>query len=251
MLKFQNVTAYRSGTPIVSDFSCEFRSNAFTAIIGKNGCGKSTVVGCLNGQTRYDGKILLGDRDIKMLSARERAKNIAVLPQILPDSALTVFEIIRLGRNPYLSLSGRLSGEDEQKIEQAAVFTGMTPFLHRKLNRLSGGERQRAYLAMVLSQDTRVIVLDEGTTYMDASGESEFFALIKELMQRLQKTVVMVTHNLSRAVNEADEVLMMHMSGASRLISAKELMNTNLIEEEFGVKKRLFSDGEKERAFYE
>ena len=155
--------------------------STISAIIGKNGSGKSTLISCLTGESKYKGSIFFFDDDISLLSSRQRARIVSLLPQNLPAVLITVEKLVEMGRNPYTDIGKRLSEKDKKQIEKAIESAGITDICHKKLTEISGGERQKAYIAMVLSQNTRVIALDEPTTYMDVQVEKTFPLRVRKI----------------------------------------------------------------------
>ena len=123
------------------------------------------------------------------MAVRERAKLLAILPQVLTTPSVTVEELTAFGRNPYLDFSRRLTQADREAVEAAMAQAGVDGMRGRPVNRLSGGERQKAFLAMILAQDTRILVLDEPTTYMDVAVEAGFFRLLQDLKEKRKKNL--------------------------------------------------------------
>ena len=143
------------------------------------------------------------------MSLKQRSRLVSLLPQTLPAVPITVEKLVEMGRNPYTDIGKRLSQKDKEQIEKAIENAGITDIRHKKLTEISGGERQKAYIAMVISQNTRVIALDEPTTYMDVQAEKTFMSLILELKEKHKKTLLVVMHNLSAAVEIADNILLL------------------------------------------
>lgn len=250
MLTFNNISVKLGGKMILDGVSFRLRPHKITAVIGKNGSGKSTLVSCITGGVKYTGEILYGDKNTALIPSRERAQLIAVLPQILPKTMLTVEELAQMGRVPYLDIGRRLSDNDRQQIRGALEITGMTEMSQRMVNSLSGGERQRAYLAMILAQNTRVIVLDEPTTYMDMENEADFLALAESLKVGPKKTVMLVIHDLTKAVEIADSILVLDGGRAVFFGSADDCVESGVIESTFGVKRTSYETDGIERPLY-
>jgi len=236
-MRFENVSVSRNKKEVLNGISFEIKKGKLTALLGRNGSGKSTLIGCLNGQVKYKGRILLDGIDISEMKIGRKAKEICVLPQILPDSPFTVRELVALGRKPHMGFASRLNAQDENAIASAISMTKLTGFENRPVNRLSGGERQRAFLAMAIAQDTDLIVLDEATTFMDASFEAETYDIFNSLTRENGKTVLAVMHNLTCAVNYADDIAVISDGVISAFGSAGQIRSTQIIETVFGVKK--------------
>lgn len=233
-MKFEKITAFYGSKRTLTNVSFALPPQKCTLLVGKNGCGKSTLLRCLAGQLPCRGSIPL-PRD-----PRERAKKVAYLPQFLPAVPMEAEALVAMGRTPYLNAAGVQTPADTEKIEQAITLTDIEGLRHRRVDTLSGGERQRVYLAMVLAQDTELILLDEPTTHMDMGAAAEFMALLHRLTER-GKTVFAVLHDLNLAVNHADQLLLMEEG---------QLTDPARIEEVFGVKKYSGTDGEKTVFFY-
>lgn len=240
-MQFKNLSAFYGQKQILTDLSFSLAPRRFTALIGKNGCGKSTLLGCVGGQVRHTGEILLGGRPIQSFPPRERAKRIALLPQHLPPAAMETEELVAMGRNPYLNLTGRLQPQDRQKIEEAIALTGIEPLRHELVSTLSGGERQKAYLAMILAQDADILLLDEPTAHMDMGYAADFLQLLRTLTETHGKTVLAVLHDLNAAVSYAHELL---------LIEDGTLTDPACIERVFSVRKAEYNENGTTKYFY-
>ncbi|MBQ8026948.1 MAG: ABC transporter ATP-binding protein [Clostridia bacterium] len=245
MLKINSLYASCGKKQILHGITLDVPKGSFTALIGKNGCGKSTLVSCLGSALDFKGEITVNGRSFNELSRRERAKEIAVMPQLLPNPKITVEELVYLGRNPYLSLSQKASDTDKAEVEKALTSAELTDFRHRTLNTLSGGELRRAYLGMVLAQSTKIIVLDEATAYMDIENESKLLSTVKAQ----NKTVLCVMHDLSAAVEFADRIVLMESGKIKFCASAQAALKEEIIEKSFGVS-RYISESEKETRIF-
>lgn len=250
MLEIKNLSVTKNKKEILQNVSFSVKPHTITAIIGKNGSGKSTLISCLTGECKYKGSIFFSDDDISLLSSKQRARLVSLLPQNLPAVPITVEKLVEMGRNPYTDIGKRLSEKDTEQIEKAIESTGIINIRHKKLTEISGGERQKAYIAMVLSQNTRVIALDEPTTYMDVQVEKSFMELIRELKEKHKKTLLVVMHDLSRAVEIADNILIIHDGKVRSFGKTQDVLQSGAIEEVFGVTKyECDFDGEKNIIF--
>lgn len=251
MIEVRDLSLAYGKKQILKDVSFSCKRGELTAIIGRNGAGKTAAVKCLAGINPYGGQILLDNTDLRKYSVSERAKRISYLPQTLPDSPFTVFELASLGRRPYQMRTGKLTEEDIQNIERALKITDMHSFSMRRVNTLSGGEKQRAYLSMVFAQNTDVIVLDEPSAYMDISVERDVYALLKKFTRDMRKTIISVMHNINYAVNEADSIVVFENGCVRAQMDRDEAKNHDLIEEVFKVKKTVIaSEDGKETTIY-
>ena len=246
MLEIKNISVTKNKKEILHDVSFSVKPHTITAIIGKNGSGKSTLISCLTGENKYKGSVFFSDDDISLLSSKQRARLVSLLPQNLPVVPITVEKLVEMGRNPYTDIGNRLSEKDTQQIEKAIESAGIQNIRHKKLTEISGGERQKAYIAMVLSQNTRVIALDEPTTYMDVQVEKAFMSLIRELKEKHKKTLLVVMHDLSAAVEIADNILLLHEGKVKEFGTTQHVLQSGAIEEVFDVTRyECELDGEK------
>ena len=245
MLEINHLCAGFGRKPVLKDISFRLRPHKLTAVIGKNGCGKSTLCSCISQQVRYTGEILLGGRNLALMTPGERARTVSVLPQILKSPHVTVEELVLFGREPYLDFGKRPQKSDREAVARAISALELDRFSGRFIDGLSGGERQRAYLAMVLAQETRLIVLDEPTTYLDLTYETSFLNFLADLKAKHKKTLLVVMHNLSQAVRYADDLVVIDSGAVCYAGSVEECLEQNIIEAVFGVEKHVFYEDEK------
>lgn len=222
---------------IVKDLSLEIPEGKVTAIIGPNGCGKSTTLKAISRIMPYSGKITFKGRDIKSFSHREFARCLAILTQSPQAPAdLTVSDLVEMGRFPHRGFLGRgSSSEDSKHVEWALEQTNMSGMRHRLLSTLSGGERQRAWIAMALAQRPEVLFLDEPTTYLDICHQLEIMQLLARLNKELGLTVVMVVHELNHAIQYADFVAVIKAGSMVTSGVPKEVITSKLLADVFGV----------------
>lgn len=222
---------------IVHNLSLDIPEGKITAIIGPNGCGKSTTLKAVSRIWPLEkGSITFKGKDIRSFSHREFAQCMAILtqsPQAPTD--LTVQDLVEMGRFPHRGFLGRGDKDDAKHVEWALEQTNMAGMRHRLLHTLSGGERQRAWIAMALAQRPQVLLLDEPTTYLDICHQLEVMQLLVKLNRELGLTVVMVIHELNHAIQYADYVAVIK---AGRLVTCgepKEILTSKLLAEVFKV----------------
>ncbi|HEV7826746.1 MAG TPA: ABC transporter ATP-binding protein [Mycobacteriales bacterium] len=208
LLQTRALTLGHGRRTVVDGMDLDLPPGQVTAIVGPNGCGKSTLLG---GLARIlaprGGSVLLDGRALATLPTREAARRIGLLPQsaVAPEG-LTVRDLVRYGRQPHQGLLRQWSRADALSVEEALAAAGVTALAERPLETLSGGQRQRAWIAMVVAQDTPVVLLDEPTSALDLGHQLEVLELVRALAAR-GRTVVMVLHDLGAACRSADHLV--------------------------------------------
>ena len=237
IIKAQNISVSINEKEIVHGISLDIPEGKVTAIIGPNGCGKSTTLKALSRILPYKGSITFKGQEMSTLSQREFAKCLAILTQSpQAPSDLTVNDLVEMGRFPHRGFLGRAGKDDKEHVEWALEQTGVKEMRYRLLNTLSGGERQRAWIAMALAQRPEVLLLDEPTTYLDICHQLEIMQLITRLNQELGLTVVMVVHDLNHAIMYADHVVVVKAGQLVTSGAPREIITADLLAEVFKVK---------------
>lgn len=209
MLQLSNIKIIRDNRTILDIDSLAIPTSELTVILGHNGSGKSTLVNLLSGHMAPDqGIVSLNDIDIKNYKTKLLAQKIAYLPQKLPTSAgLTVKELVRLGRFPWRGALGRWQTNDEEIIQQAMEKAGVIDFADTLADNLSGGERQRAWVAMLLAQQSPVVILDEPTSALDIQHQYQLMSLLSELNRLHQIGVIVILHDLNLSLRYATHII--------------------------------------------
>lgn len=237
MLELDRVSARLGGKDILKDVSFSLRPEKLTALVGRNGSGKSTLLACVNQQLSYAGSIREGAHPLEKLSARERARRIALLPQTIPAPHIPAREMVALGRNPYLDFTGRLTREDQSAVDGALAEARAEELARRYVDSLSGGERQRVALAMILAQNTPIALLDEPTAHMDQHYGETFLRLLRQLGQEKKKTVLVVLHDLTLAVRYADDIVVLEEGRVIFSGTKEACLAGQILEQTFGLRR--------------
>ncbi|MFO7842431.1 MAG: ABC transporter ATP-binding protein [Bacteroidales bacterium] len=187
------------------------RKGELIALIGKNGIGKSTLLRNIAGlQNVLGGEVLFLDKKIQSFKRNEFARLVSfVSTEIVNVSNLKVFDLVSLGRFPHTSWFGKLKEKDIRQSLKALEMVGMKSFIHKNVNEISDGERQRVMIARTLAQDTKIIVLDEPTAFLDLPNKYEIVHLLNHLSKNENKTILFSTHDLNIAIQEADKIWLM------------------------------------------
>lgn len=197
---------------VLQGLDVSLREGKITTLIGANGCGKSTLFSLMTKNLKPDqGEIQFRGQDIAHLRLKDFAKEVAIVHQYNtapPD--LTVEKLVGYGRTPYHTLG--LSGDpqqDEEKIRWALEITHTVKHKDKPVAELSGGQKQRVWIAMALAQDTKVLFLDEPTTYLDVRYQLQILKLIQKLNREYSITIVMVLHDINQSLYYSDEIVAM------------------------------------------
>ncbi len=205
------------------------------ALIGKNGCGKSTLIrtiACL--QPLYSGKILLENKDLVNLKPEKRARLVSVvLTGQHSVASFNVRELISIGRDPYTGWLGSLSDKDNEIISDAMNITYLEGFDDRSIHELSDGERQRVFIARALAQDTPLILLDEPTSHLDLPNRINILLLLQKLARNTGKTIIISTHELETAMQVADKLWLMEKGKGVTVGAPEDLVLNGSFEEIF------------------
>lgn len=236
ILTAQNIKVTINGKEIVHGLDFGIPEGRITAIIGPNGCGKSTTLKAICRLIPCTGSVEYAQQDIKNFSRRDFAKIIAILTQSPQAPAdLTVRDLVEMGRFPHRSLFGGGGKDDKEHVDWALKEANLTQFQERLLVTLSGGERQRAWIAMALAQRPKVLFLDEPTTYLDISHQLEVMQLLARLNKELGITIVMVIHELNHAIQYADHVIVIKQGELVTSGDPREIITPGLLDKVFNV----------------
>ncbi len=217
--------------------------HSFTAIIGPNACGKSTLLRALSRLLRPSGgTVLLDGTDIHAMSTKQVARRIGLLPQspIAPDG-ITVAELVARGRYPHQSVLSQWSRSDRDATDAAMAATSVTALSDRLVDELSGGQRQRVWIAMALAQETPILLLDEPTTFLDITHQIEVLDLIERLRAE-GRTVVAVLHDLNHAARYANHLIAMRDGQIIAQGTPHEVITAEQVERVFGLRSRVIAD---------
>lgn len=229
---------------ISENLNVRIPEGSFTVIVGPNACGKSTLLRALARLVRpRSGQVLLDGKSVASLPAKELARRLGLLPQssIAPDG-ITVADLVARGRYPHQKLLRQWSAQDEAAVAEAMRATGITPLSGRLVDELSGGQRQRAWVAMVLAQQTPLLLLDEPTTFLDIAHQIELLELCRDLNQDKGHTLVAVLHDLNHASRYANNIIAMKDGAVVAEGAPSDVITEALVEDVFGLPCRIIED---------
>ncbi|MGP5734698.1 ABC transporter ATP-binding protein [Candidatus Corynebacterium faecigallinarum] len=235
---------YGNDKEIINDLDLQVPVGKVTTVIGPNGCGKSTLLRSLARlMPARSGDIHLQDTDISNMKRKDLAKVIGVLPQSpIAPPGLIVSDLVARGRHPHQSWIRQWSSTDEEEVMSALEMTSVANLADRAVDSLSGGQRQRVWISMVLAQHTDVLFLDEPTTYLDLSHSIELLDLVRRLKKQLDRTVVMVLHDLNLAVRYSDHLVVMREGEVMVTGSPSEIITSEMLKDIFNLNAVVIDD---------
>ncbi|MDK9603379.1 MULTISPECIES: iron-enterobactin ABC transporter ATP-binding protein [Lelliottia] len=229
---------------VVDELTVSIPDGHFTAIIGPNGCGKSTLLRTLSRlMTPQHGSVFLDGEQIQSYASKEVARRIGLLAQnATTPGDITVQELVARGRYPHQPLFTRWRKEDEEAVARAMQATGITDLARQSVDTLSGGQRQRAWIAMVLAQETAIMLLDEPTTWLDISHQIDLLELLSDLNRTQGYTLAAVLHDLNQACRYATHLIALRDGKIVAEGAPKEIVTPELIERIYGMRCMIIDD---------
>ncbi|MBB5933893.1 ABC transporter ATP-binding protein [Streptomyces zagrosensis] len=229
---------------VVNSLDLTVPPGEITAIVGANACGKSTLLRSMSRLLKpREGRVVLDGKEVHRVPAKELARTLGLLPQspVAPEG-ITVADLVGRGRHPHQRVFSRWNAEDDTAVAAALEATDTTTLADRCVDELSGGQRQRVWIAMALAQQTDILMLDEPTTFLDASHQVEVLDLLTDLNHARGTTVVMVLHDLNLAARYADHIVAL---AAGRLHAAgtpHEVLTKENVRAVFGLNSHIIED---------
>lgn len=208
-MEVRNLSFAYGKNPVLKDVSFGIKEGDITTIMGANGCGKSTLFSLMTKNLiPRKGKIFLQGKNIQNLGLKDFARKVSIVHQYNSSSDdITVERLVSFGRTPHMKMMQAHSEEDDRLIQWAMEVTNIEKYKNREVARLSGGQRQRVWIAMALAQNTKILFLDEPTTYLDIRYQIEILELIQKLNKEYGITIIMVLHDINQAIYFSHEVI--------------------------------------------
>ena len=243
-LRGENLTLGYGKKVVARELSVDIPDGHFTVIIGPNGCGKSTLLRTLSRlMTPLEGHVYLDGDAIQRYASKEVARRIGLLAQnATTPGDITVQELVARGRYPHQPLFTRWRKEDDEAVARAMRATGITDLAQQSVDTLSGGQRQRAWIAMVLAQETAIMLLDEPTTWLDISHQIDLLELLSELNQTQGYTLAAVLHDLNQACRYATHLIALRDGEIVAQGAPGEIVTPALIERIYGMRCMIIDD---------
>ena len=234
MIRFQSLSLGYGSRILIDNLSATVKRGELTALVGRNGTGKSTLLRAITGLgERKGGDILLGDKPIDSLSTAELATMVAfVTTDKVRIANLRCRDVVALGRAPYTNWIGRMQEQDEEIVMRSMELVGMSDYADKTMDRMSDGECQRIMIARALAQQTPIILLDEPTAFLDMPNRYELCTLLQRLAHEEQKCILFSTHELDIALALCDSIALISPPQL-HLLPTEEMVKSGYIEKLF------------------
>ncbi|MEW9094874.1 MAG: ABC transporter ATP-binding protein [Clostridiaceae bacterium] len=232
-LRTENICVNIDKKSIVNNFSVDINGKEFVGIVGPNGCGKSTFLKTIyRNISPSNGAIFLNEKDIKKMSIKDTAKQMAALPQESPISFdFKVEEVVMMGRAPHKTFFQTDSKEDIEIVINSLKKVGMDETWDKSFFKLSGGEKQRVLIARALAQNAEFLILDEPTNHLDIKYQLQIMDIIKSL----NLTVFAALHDLNIAAKYCDKIYVIKEGNVFCYGVPEEVLKPEVLKEVFGV----------------
>lgn len=237
VIEARNIKYRYSKDLVLNEFNLKVEQNEIVGIIGPNGSGKTTVIKLLS-RVLYpeSGTIMLFGRNIASMKQKEIAKIVAVVPQGTSIAfPFTVREVVLMGRSPHLGLLQIERESDLKIVDHSLALTDSLGIADRYIDELSGGERQRVIIARALSQEPKIMLLDEPTSYLDINHQVEIYDLIKRLNSEKNLSVIIVSHDLNMASEYCDRLVLMKNGRVYKEGTPREVITESNIRDVYGI----------------
>jgi iron complex transport system ATP-binding protein len=237
MIRLQNISLGYANRTLITSLTAHIRQGELTALVGRNGTGKSTLLRAIAGLGEpLSGEIMLGGKPLQKLSSAELATTISfVTTDKVRISNLRCRDVVALGRAPYTNWIGRMQQQDNEIVEQSLAAVGMSDYADKTMDRMSDGECQRIMIARALAQQTPIILLDEPTAFLDMPNRYELCTLLRKLAHEENKCILFSTHELDIALELCDSVALISPPQL-HILPTEEMVRSGHIE-------RLFTNG--------
>ena len=237
IIRIKNLVCGYHDEPVLDNFNLTIHSGDILGLAGPNGAGKSTLIKAIMKIIPVtSGEIQLNMKNLTELSQKKIARSIAVVPQeTAPVFKLRVYDILAMGRTPYMGRMGFLSSEDKKKVADVASLTGISHLVDRFYDELSGGEKQLVIVSRCLIQDPDIILLDEATAHLDIFHEIAIIDLIRQINREHGITIVFVTHDINHLIDLCSNVVFIKEGANCYEGPVNEVVNENVLRDIYSV----------------
>lgn len=242
----QSLRAGYDARPVLDGVDITIEEGKLTVLLGPNGSGKSTLLKTLaRTLSPSAGHVYLDGKDIHRSNTRDVAKRLGILPQgpVAPEG-LSVKQLVGMGRFPHQGLWQKNAKQDAEAVQEAMAYTRVAEFAERHVDALSGGQRQRCWIAMVLAQQTDLILLDEPTTFLDLKVQVDLLELLSRLAHEKNRTLLLVLHDLNLAAAYADRLVLMRDGQIVTRGAPVDVFTAANLERVFGLDAHVIHDPE-------
>lgn len=235
MIELKNVCAGYDGKTVLHHVNVTFEPGKITVLVGPNGCGKSTLLkSIVRINPHSSGEVLIGGVSIQKMEQKQLARNVAYLAQNKKAPDISVMKMVLHGRFAHLSYPRKYRQKDIEIAKNALKWAGMEAESEKIVSKLSGGMQQKVYIAMALAQDADTILMDEPTTYLDVVHQLRLMEMARQLA-KAGKAVVMVLHDLTQALQIADQVVVLKEGKIIAQGTSDEIYESGSLQRAFGV----------------
>ena len=234
MIRFENLTLGYGSRTLIDSLTGEIRRGHLTALVGRNGTGKSTLLRAIAQLGDIaSGEIFIDGKELSRISPSEMASKVAlVTTDKVRIANLRCRDVVALGRAPYTNWIGRMQEQDNEIVEQSLAAVGMSDYADKTMDRMSDGECQRIMIARALAQQTPIILLDEPTAFLDMPNRYELCTLLQRLAHEEQKCILFSTHELDIALALCDSIALISPPQL-HLLPTEEMVKSGYIEKLF------------------
>ncbi|MBE6221080.1 MAG: ABC transporter ATP-binding protein [Rikenellaceae bacterium] len=234
MIKLNNISLGYTGRTLINSLTAHIESGNLTALVGRNGTGKSTLLRAIAGLGEIaSGEILLNNKPLATMQPAELATTISfVTTDKVRIANLRCRDVVALGRAPYTNWIGRMQESDRLIVEQSLAAVGMSSYADKTMDRMSDGECQRIMIARALAQQTPIILLDEPTAFLDMPNRYELCDLLRHLAHDEGKCILFSTHELDIAISLCDAIALISPPQL-HLLPTEEMVSSGYIEKLF------------------
>ena len=238
MIQVKNISYhYKGGPELLKNVSFDIEEGSVLAILGNNGVGKSTLLKCFNHILTPDaGQVLLEGENLLTMSSREVAKRVAFVSQSVPDTQMTVHDVVMLGRRPYMKWG--FTEDDHVIVHNAMDRLGVGAMRGRFLNQLSGGEKQKVMLARAMAQQPKLMLLDEPTSALDIQNQYQVLRIVRDICRTDGLAAVVVIHDLNLALRFCDRFLLLK-DGQVYRHGDRSILDSEALREVYGVNAKI------------